>query len=103
MKKFLRIAGLSLLALFLLILLLPFLFRGKIADVVQKSLDEKIDAKVLFNPDDLGLSLISSFPDFKVSIRNFGIINKAPFEGDTLFYAEEFGLGLDILSVVSGA
>jgi len=102
MKKFLRIAGLSLLVLFLLILLLPFLFRGKIADVVQKSLDEKIDAKVLFNPDDLSLSLISSFPDFKVSIRNFGIINKAPFEGDTLFYAEEFGLGLDILSVVSG-
>lgn len=102
MKKSLRIAGIALALFFLLLFLLPFLFRGKISEAVQRSLDETINARVLFEPDNLSLSLISSFPDFRISIRNFGIVNKAPFEDDTLFFANNFGAGISLLSVISG-
>ncbi len=98
----LRITGITLLVFFLLLLLIPYLFRGKIAEAVQRSLDENIKGTVLFQPDNLSISLISSFPDFRIAIRDFGIINKAPFEGDTLFYAAQFGAGLDLLSVIGG-
>lgn len=102
MKKMLRIAGLTLLVVFLLLLLLPYLFRGKIAEAVQQALNDNIQGRVLFQPDNLSLSLISSFPDFRIAIRDFGIINEAPFEGDTLFYASEFAAGVDLLSVIGG-
>ena len=102
MKKFFRIAGIALAALILLLILLPVVFRSKIAEAVQTSLDENLNARVLFEPDNLSLSLISSFPDFRLSIRNFGIVNKAPFEGDTLFYAGNFGAGISLMSVISG-
>lgn len=102
MKKFLKITGISLSVLFLLILILPFLFRERVAEEVQKSLDENLNATVLFQPENLSLSLLKSFPNFSMEIVNFGLINKAPFEGDTLFFAGKFRAGLDLFSVIGG-
>ena len=102
MKKFLKFLGIGLGVFLLLLILLPILFKDKIATEVKKAMDENLDAQVLFNPEDVSLSLISSFPRFTFSVRNFGIINKAPFEGDTLVFAESFETGIDLLSVIGG-
>ncbi len=102
MKKFFKILAIGLGVILLLLLILPFLFKDKISEQVKKALDENLDAKVLLNPDDVSLSLISSFPDFTFGVKNFGIINKAPFEGDTLVYAKSFEVGINFLSVIGG-
>lgn len=102
MKKFFKYLGISLGVFVLLLLILPFLFKDKIATEVKKAMDENLDAQVILNPDDVSLSLISSFPQFTFSVKNFGIINKAPFEGDTLVFAESFETGIDLLSVMGG-
>ena len=102
MKKFLKIFAIGLGVVFLLLLVLPFVFKDKIAAEVQKALDEKLDARVVLEPSNISLSLIRHFPDFSLAIENFGIINKAPFEGDTLLYAREFEVTVDFMSVIGG-
>lgn len=102
MKKLLKIVGISLGVIFLLLLILPFIFKDRISKEVQKALDENLDATIVLDPGKVGLSLFSNFPHFTLSIEDFGIINKAPFEGDTLLFAGKFETTIDFFSVLSG-
>lgn len=102
MKKFLKIAGAVLLACFALLFILPFLFKDKIASRAEKALNESLDARIIFDPSKVSLSMFRSFPDFSFQIQDFGIINKAPFEGDTLLFAGRFHAALDLFSVIGG-
>ncbi len=99
--KFLKIFGISLVVLFLLLLIAPFLFKGKIVTAVKSATNEQLNATLSFN-EDIGLSLISSFPNLSLTIKDITLINKAPFLGDTLFATKEFNAVLDIMSVING-
>lgn len=103
MKKVLKYVGIGLGVFLLLLLVLPIIFKDKIVNAVQQELDKQIDAQVLFDPAKTDLSLLRNFPNFSLSVQNFGIINKEPFEGDTLFYAQDFNLVVDLLSVIKGS
>ena len=102
MKKALKIAGIVFGILLILILVLPFLFKDKISAKVQSAINEKLDATVILDPGKVSLSLIRNFPAFSLSIEDFGIINKAPFEGDTLLFAKRFEVSIDFMSVIGG-
>ena len=99
--KFLKIFGISLGVLFLLLLIAPFLFKGKIVAAVKSATNEQLNATLSFN-ENIGLSLISSFPNLSLTINEITLINKAPFLGDTLFATKEFNAVLDIMSVING-
>jgi hypothetical protein len=93
-KKILKGLGIFLLVTIIALAAAPFLFKDKIKAMVLKSINENVDATVAFT--DVDLSLLKSFPNANVTISNLGIINKAPFEGDTLFYAGETNLKMSI-------
>jgi hypothetical protein len=93
-KKILKGLGIFLLVTIIALAAAPFLFKDKIKAMVLKSINENVDATVAFA--DVDLSLLKSFPNANVTISNLGIINKAPFEGDTLFYAGETNLKMSI-------
>lgn len=93
-KKILKGLGIFLLVTIIALATVPFLFKDKIKAMVLKSINENVDATVAFN--DVDLSLLKSFPNANVTISNLGIINKAPFEGDTLIYAGETNLKMSI-------
>lgn len=93
-KKILKGLGIFLLVTIIALAAVPFLFKDKIKAMVLKSINENVDATVAFN--DVDLSLLKSFPNANVTISNLGIINKAPFEGDTLIYAGETNLKMSI-------
>jgi hypothetical protein len=93
-KKILKGLGIFLLVTIIALAAVPFLFKDKIKAMVLKSINENVDATVVFA--DVDLSLLKSFPNANVTISNLGIINKAPFEGDTLFYAGETNLKMSI-------
>ena len=101
MKKFLK----WFLFLFLLILfaaiILPFAFKGKILQIAKEQANNNINAIVNFS-DDMGLSLIKSFPNFTLEIKDLSVIGINEFEGDTLFESKEISATLDIMSVISG-
>ncbi|MCB9250628.1 MAG: hypothetical protein H6613_19875 [Ignavibacteriales bacterium] len=50
----------------------------------------------------MGLNLFSSFPNLTLSISDLALVNKAPFEGDTVFSSKDFDLTIDLMSVISG-
>lgn len=100
MKKFIRILLVFFLALLLAIIVLPFAFKGKITSVIKEQVNENINAKVDF--DRVQLNLLRSFPNLSLGIKDLSVINRAPFEGDTLFAADDLRLTLDLMTLFSG-
>jgi AsmA-like protein len=100
LKKVLKITGISLLVIIIVLAATPFLFKDKIKELVAKTINENVDAKVAF--EDVGLSLFKNFPNASVTIDKLSIINKAPFEGDTLLYAGEINLKMSIKELFKG-
>jgi len=97
MKKLLKITGIALGVLIIFLLLAPFLFKGTLEDLLKKNLNENLNATVAW--ESLDLSLFSSFPDAAVKINSFSVINKAPFEGDTLARGEQLTLDMGIMQL----
>lgn len=96
-KKILKIVGIVLLLLIVSAFAIPYLFEDQIKAKIAKSINESVDAKVAFAEADL--SLFKSFPSANVSIEKLSIINKAPFEGDTLVALEELNLKMSVMEL----
>lgn len=94
MKKFLKITGIILGIVLLLLLLTPLVFENQLKDLVEKTINNNLNAEVVF--EDIDLSLLRNFPDATLGIEGIKVINKAPFEGDTLGTGEEAVLQLNI-------
>ncbi|RZS92307.1 AsmA-like C-terminal region-containing protein [Aquimarina brevivitae] len=94
MKKALKIFGILIVILVIVIIAVPFLFKGTIKDKIKYLANQHIEATVDFS--DIGISLFRSFPDATVTIDDLSILNKAPFEGDTLAYAKKVTLDMSI-------
>jgi hypothetical protein len=99
MKKCLKIAGLALLVILLLLIILPFAFKGKIIEAVKKEINQSMNAQIDF--EHLGLNFFRSFPDASVSLENFYIAGVNEFEGDTLFYAGNVSATVNLKSFFS--
>ncbi|MCX6275396.1 MAG: AsmA family protein [Bacteroidetes bacterium] len=100
MKKFLKWFGIIFLLLLILVIALPFMFKGKIITMIKEETNKSLNAKVDFG--DVSLSLIKNFPNFSISISGLSVINAKPFEGDTLLYTKELQIVVDVMSVISG-
>ncbi|MEO8085438.1 MAG: AsmA-like C-terminal region-containing protein [Bacteroidota bacterium] len=100
MKKFLKWFGIVFLLLLILIIALPFMFKGKIVTMIKEETNKSLNAKVDFG--DVSLSLIKNFPNFSITISNLSVINAKPFEGDTLIFTKDFLVVVDVMSVISG-
>lgn len=100
LKTILKIVG----ALFILILIalfaIPYFFEDQIKAKIAEAINEKVDAKITFN--DADLSLLKSFPSATVTVDSLIVINKAPFEGDTLVSLGEITLNMSIKELFKG-
>lgn len=79
---------------------IPLFFKDQIKAKIQQTINDNLNAKVSFA--DANLSLFRSFPDANVSIKKLLVINKAPFEGDTLVAFEELSLDMAITEIFKG-
>jgi hypothetical protein len=100
LKKILKIAGIVLLLLVVSAFAIPYFFKDQIKAKILTAINEKVDAKVAF--EDADLSLFKNFPNASVNIEKLSIINKAPFEGDTLVAFEELNLKMSIGQLFNG-
>lgn len=73
---------------------IPLFFKDQIKAKIQQTINESVDAKVSFA--DADLSLFKNFPQATVAIEKLIIINKAPFEGDTLVAFDELNLEMAV-------
>ncbi len=100
LKKILKIVGIILLVLVLSLFAIPFFFKDQIKAKITDAINEKVDAKVSF--EDADLSLFKSFPQANVTIDKLLIINKAPFEGDTLISLGQINLKMSVKELFKG-
>ena len=94
MKKALKITGTTLLVLIVLLITIPYVFQGKIKDLVKQSINKNIHAKVEFG--DVSLSFIKGFPQAHLSVSNVVITNYKPFENDTLARAKNIAFSMSV-------
>ena len=97
MKKALKIFTGIIILIFGVLIIAPYFFKDKIVTIIKESINENVNASVDFNNVDI--SLISNFPNVKVSLNNFVITTFKPFEGDTLASAKSISLKLPITSL----
>ena len=101
MKKLLKILGIVIGILLILLLLSPFLFKGTFEDLLRKNINKNLHANVTW--EELDISLLKSFPKAAVVVKNFSVINKAPFEGDTLASGEELKLNMGVTQLLKSS
>ena len=85
-----------------LAVLVPILFKDKIKQALDKEIAKNISATVVYNTDDVSLSLFRNFPNLSLGIDNLTIIGQDSFQTDTLAQIPSFRMGLNLGSVVSG-
>lgn len=100
-KKILKWIGGILLVLIILLFSTPFLFKGKIQDLVKKTINDNVNATVNFEKVDL--SLLRNFPKATVSIQDLVVVNNEPFAGDTLVFAKDISLKMSVMELFKGA
>jgi hypothetical protein len=99
-NKILKAVGGILLLLIISAFAIPYFFKDQIKARIEKSINESVDATVTFK--DANLSLFKNFPKANVSVKKIVIINKAPFEGDTLVAFDELNIKLSVLQLFNG-
>src|SRR3712207_39055 len=82
--------------------LAPYLFKDKIKQVLDKQIAKNVKAKVLYQTDNVNISLFRDFPNLALSIDDLTIIGQDSFQRDTLAALPNFSLGLDLISVIAG-
>src|SRR4051812_15833747 len=97
-RKLALVVGSVAAALLLVLLVVPFLFRDRIAARLKAELDGSVDARLAW--DGVGLSLLRDFPNATLSVDRFSVVGAAPFAGDTLASIGQARLVLDLGSVI---
>ncbi|KAF2341667.1 AsmA family protein [Flavobacterium tistrianum] len=100
LKKVLKISAIVLVVFVAALFAIPFLFKDQIKAKIVEAINESVDAKVSFT--DADLSLFKNFPNATVGIEKLVIINKAPFEGDTLVSLGELNLKMSVKELFKG-
>jgi hypothetical protein len=99
-KKVLKIIGVLIILLVVTLFAAPHLFKDQIKAKISEAINAKVDARVSFAEADL--SLFKNFPNANVTLEKLVIINKAPFEGDTLISLGELNLKMSIKELFKG-
>ncbi|MFM7176595.1 MAG: AsmA-like C-terminal region-containing protein, partial [Bacteroidota bacterium] len=100
-KKKILLSIASIVALLLIMIVaLPFLFKGKIIEAVKKGANENVNAQVNFT--DVGVTLFRHFPHLTISIDSVSIVGRDTFAGDTLLQVGRMVATVDLMSILSG-
>lgn len=100
-KKALKISAIVIGLLLLIVIALPFVFKGKIQKAVQSQINKNLDAVVTF--DGVGVTLFRQFPDLTVKVKNLVVAGAGDFDKDTLASIPALTLTVDLASVFRGS
>ena len=106
MNKALKWTAIILGSIFLIILLaaliVPVVFKDNIRKAVDAEIARSVNADVVFDTDNFSLSLFRHFPNITVQMKDLGVINRAPFEGEVLFATEELEVEVNLMEILFG-
>ncbi|MBF9143023.1 AsmA family protein [Hymenobacter properus] len=102
MRKILLGVGVFLVVLVLAVVAAPFLFKDKLRALADKQIAQRVRAQVQYDPANIGVSVLHSFPDLTLDIRDLRVIGLDSFSRDTLAYLPNLRVGLDVMTVIKG-
>ena len=79
---------------------IPIIFKDDIKAAIDEELAKAVNADIVFDVDDFSVSLFSNFPNLTVEVRNFGVVNRAPFEGKQLLGVESLEVEVNLKSIL---
>ncbi|KAA6311431.1 hypothetical protein EZS27_037437, partial [termite gut metagenome] len=97
MKKVLKITGAVVVILLLLMLVLPYAFRGKIESLVKSEGNKMLNAQ--FDYGSLNISLFRNFPKASLTLTDFWLKGVGEFENDTLIAVGEATAAVNLFSL----
>ncbi len=100
MKKLWAIIGGAILFLLIAVIVLPTFFDKKVAAIIEDKANQLLNAQV--EVGDVDLSLLTTFPNLTAKIDGLHIINRIPFEGDTLAAIDRISLSVDLTKLIFG-
>lgn len=100
MKKLLIVFGIIVGLLLIALTIIPMFYKDQIVTIIKEKANEQLACQMDF--DDVGISLFRNFPGITVSVDGLTLVNRAPFEGDTLVHLNSFRVTIDLLSLISG-
>jgi len=99
LKKILKIFFISIIILILLGIGFTFLFGDKIEDIILNKINSKLKKELSLS--EIEFSLFKNFPDASVTFSNILIQESFQNSSDTLLFAEEGIIKLNIFNVIS--
>ncbi|HYG53629.1 MAG TPA: AsmA-like C-terminal region-containing protein [Flavobacteriales bacterium] len=100
LRRILKWTGISFLVLLLLAVILPFLFQKQIFEYVKTEINNNLNAE--FKCEDYGMTLISTFPNFTLELKNVELNGIKEFKGTNLLKVKSLLVTVDIKSVLWG-
>ena len=100
-KSLLIILGIFIFLLVSLIAL-PFIFKGKIIERIDKEIAASVNAQVYYDINKISLSVFKRFPHISATVEQFGIVGNEPFQKDTLVHMDKFQIDFNLKSVIFG-
>ena len=100
MKKFALLFFGFVLILLMIMISIPYFFKHRIKTKLLEEIDKKIDGDVFYSA--MTVSSFKDFPNMTLNLHNFCVVGKEQFKGDTLGYARELSVSLDLYSVITG-
>ena len=100
LRKTLKIAGITFIALIAVAFLIPFLFKKQITTLVKKEINKGLVAKVDFK--DVSLSLFRHFPKISISLDELSVVGTNEFSKDTLIAAKTLDASVNLISAIKG-
>ena len=95
-KRLLIGFGIAFVLIIVSAIVLPIIFKDDIKAAIDKEIAKSINADVVFDVNNFGLTVFRNFPNITVEINELGVFNRTPFEGVPLFVTNRFSLELNI-------
>ena len=88
--------------IFLLVSLfvLPFIFKDKIIERIDKEIAASVNAQVYYDIENVSLSIFKRFPHISATVEQFGIVGNEPFQADTLVHMDKLQIDFNLKSVL---
>ena len=102
MRKILIGFGVFVVLLLAAVVAAPFLFKDKLRALADKQIAQRMRARVQYDPNSIDVSVLHSFPDLTLDIKNLRVIGLDSFSRDTLAYLPSLRVGLDLMTVIRG-
>ena len=97
MKTFLKIFAVVIVIIVALLIAIPLILKGKLADIVKAEANKMLNARLDF--EELDISLLRNFPQATLVLTNLSLIGTGEFEGDTLAAADEVAAAVNLMSL----